>query len=152
MAEQHGYTSNGLVARVGLTMRVVTHQLRCCKRHHRSITFSDNELGVVLPRGLCAALPQLSTFIVTGAGLTGFIPDDLSRCSHLTVLDISNNSLSGSIPSSLGNLAPSLKQLHLFSNLLSGELPFSLSELWLVESLRIGDNLELSGQIPESFS
>ncbi|XP_044354744.1 LRR receptor-like serine/threonine-protein kinase RGI2 [Triticum aestivum] len=117
-----------------------------------SIIFSDIQLGVVLPRGLCAALPQLSTFIVTGAGLTGFIPDDLSRCSHLTVLDMSNNSLSGSIPSSLGNLAPSLKQLHLFSNLLSGELPVSLSELWLVESLRIGDNPELSGQIPESFS
>ncbi|KAF7051827.1 hypothetical protein CFC21_060022 [Triticum aestivum] len=117
-----------------------------------SITFQSVHLAVPLTAGLCAALPGLLSFIVSKANLTGGIPEDLALCRRLAVLDLSDNSLTGPVPASLGNLTASLKNLLLFDNRLSGELPASLGGLRLLESFRAGGNSDLSGPIPDSFS
>ncbi len=61
--------------------------------------------------------------------LHGFIPSDLSGLTHLKILDLSNNNLSGLLPDLSGLTA--LKILHLDENRLRGKLPDSLLDLTL---------------------
>ena len=68
---------------------------------------------------------------------------------RVTRLDLFNNRLSGSIPSSLGNLT-NLQELWLFDNELSGSIPSSLGNLTNLQGLWLFDN-ELSGSIPSSL-
>ncbi|XP_008812406.3 receptor-like protein kinase 2 [Phoenix dactylifera] len=140
-----------------------------------SITIQSVPLALPLPDGLCAALPFLSTLVVSDANLTGSIPHALSSCSRLTLLDLSSNSLSGLIPPSLSRLrrleslvlnsnqlsgpvpsalggAAALRHLLLYDNRLSGPLPDSLGDLSQLESLRAGGNRDLSGPIPGPLS
>ncbi|CAI0458546.1 unnamed protein product [Linum tenue] len=65
-----------------------------------------------------------------------------------TLLDLSNNQLSGEIPNSLGNLR-SLKVLNLSHNSLSGPIPASFGNIKELESLDLSHN-NLSGDIPLS--
>ncbi|XP_034706171.1 receptor-like protein EIX2 [Vitis riparia] len=64
----------------------------------------------------------------------------------LYIVDMSNNSLSGTIPRSLGSLT-ALRFLVLSNNNLSGELPSQLQNCSALESLDLGDN-KFSGNIP----
>lgn len=61
-------------------------------------------------------------------GLTGTIPEDVSRLSQLEVLSLEGNFLEGELPKSLGTLEH-LKSLRLSNNLLSGEVPSSVCSL-----------------------
>jgi Leucine-rich repeat (LRR) protein len=81
--------------------------------------------------------------------LTGEIPTywlaDLTKLIHL---NLQNNSLTGLIPTSIGNLI-SLTFLSLGVNRLSGDIPASLGNLYALTALDLSDN-QLSGLIPES--
>ena len=66
------------------------------------------------------------------------------------MLALSGNSITGSIPSSIGNLK-SLKELHLSSNQLFGMVPTSLNNLEKMETLNIFDN-KLTGTLPLGLS
>lgn len=59
---------------------------------------------------------------LSNASLTGTIPESLGSLSGLKSLDMSNNSLSGTIPESLGSLSE-LEFLDLSNNSLSGSAP-----------------------------
>ena len=63
--------------------------------------------------------------------------------SNLEGLDLSNNQLSGSIPSSLGNLS-NLEGLDLSNNQLSGSIPSSLGNLSKLEEFHVSGNTDLS--------
>jgi len=78
--------------------------------------------------------------------LTGTIPSELGNLTNLTGLYLFNNTLSGSIPSELGNLT-SLIDLFLFNNTLSGSIPPELGNLTNLIDLRLYYN-SLSGTIP----
>ncbi|KDO48828.1 hypothetical protein CISIN_1g037042mg, partial [Citrus sinensis] len=70
--------------------------------------------------------------------------------SHrVTALNISHLSLSGTIPSRLGNLS-SLQSLFLHSNQFSGSIPFSIFNIHTLKLLSFGDN-QLSGEIPTNI-
>ncbi|KAL6196830.1 hypothetical protein ACLB2K_032443 [Fragaria x ananassa] len=64
----------------------------------------------------------------------------------VNILDLSNNNLSGTIPSSVG-LLTSLGFLLLSGNTFSGEVPSSLKNCTDMKSLDLGDN-KFSGRIP----
>ncbi|KAB2613459.1 receptor-like protein 12 [Pyrus ussuriensis x Pyrus communis] len=66
------------------------------------------------------------------------------RALHL--LNLSNNSISGPIPSSLGNLT-ALESLDLSQNKLSGRIPSSLAQLTFLEYFNVSHN-HLWGPIP----
>ncbi|GAB2210908.1 hypothetical protein Droror1_Dr00016197 [Drosera rotundifolia] len=76
--------------------------------------------------------------------------NQLSGLSNLVYLDLSNNSMSGSIPRSLFSI-PSMQKLQLQQNRFSGQLADSLEVVSrVIDTIDMSDN-ELEGSIPESF-
>ena len=73
----------------------------------------------------------------------GVTTDDDGRVTHLA---LSQNQLSGEIPTELGSLA-NLEELYLWGNQLTGEIPAELGDLANLEELYLSDN-QLSGEIP----
>ena len=78
--------------------------------------------------------------------LSGPIPPELPRLTHLVYLDLNWNQLSGPIPPELGQLT-SLQGLNLFDNQLSGPIPPELGQMTSLQGLHLDDN-QLSGPIP----
>ncbi|XP_049935877.1 putative receptor like protein 25 [Nymphaea colorata] len=79
--------------------------------------------------------------------LSGEIPREIGKLKGLYSLNISNNDLTGAIPSSMGNLQ-TLESLDLSCNHLSGVIPVELSELTFLGVLNLSDN-DLQGSIPQ---
>eukprot|EP00245_Coleochaete_scutata_P015281 TRINITY_DN6749_c0_g1_i15.p1 TRINITY_DN6749_c0_g1~~TRINITY_DN6749_c0_g1_i15.p1 ORF type:complete len:141 (+),score=10.90 TRINITY_DN6749_c0_g1_i15:35-457(+) len=77
-----------------------------------------------------------------------------STDGDVTRLDLSGNSLTGSIPESLGTESlgslTNLSQLYLYSNNLTGSIPNSLGALSNLDVLLLNEN-KLSGSIPNSL-
>ncbi|NJO17176.1 MAG: hypothetical protein HC877_15960 [Thioploca sp.] len=71
------------------------------------------------------------------------------RSGHVLHLYLSNNQLSGSIPSQLGNLSQ-LEQLYLYSNQLTSSIPSELGNLSQLQELTLSNN-QLSGSIPSEL-
>jgi Leucine-rich repeat (LRR) protein len=69
--------------------------------------------------------------------------------SHVSILSLSSNRLSGTIPSTIGQLT-SLKSLSLGDNELRGTIPSTIGQLSSLTSLYLGDN-ELIGTIPSTI-
>ena len=74
---------------------------------------------------------------------TGSVPNT-GELLYLTNFVLANNSLSGSIPTSL---APNLTRLGLFNNSLTGPIPTTICQLSSLESLGLRDN-SLKGVVP----
>nr|XP_034906248.1 receptor-like protein 13 [Populus alba] len=85
-------------------------------------------------------MTSLKTLKLEGCSLNGQIPTTQGLCdlNHLQELDVSDNDLSGVLPSCLANLT-SLQQLSLFSNHL--KIPMSLSPLYNLSKLESFDGL-----------
>ena len=81
--------------------------------------------------------------------MSGNIPDALTNCSNLIDLDISSNSLVGSISPKFGLLS-NLVSVSLADNQLNGIIPSELGQLRNLEYLILGGN-RISGQIPASI-
>ncbi|MCD7456732.1 hypothetical protein HAX54_032922 [Datura stramonium] len=87
-------------------------------------------------------------FIWECNNLSGVSPASILNASRLTVLDLSNNTFSGSIPDSLESFGKliSLEFLDLSYNNLTGEIPKSLEALVYLKYLTVSFN-KLSGEI-----
>ncbi|KAK9108857.1 hypothetical protein Sjap_016917 [Stephania japonica] len=96
-------------------------------------------------------LAQLTHFNASGFSLPGQIPDSFGqKLVSLQVLDLSSCSITGPIPSSLGNLA-NLSVLDLSRNRINGVIPSTLGMLSRLLVLDLSKN-SLTGSIPLSFS
>lgn len=93
-------------------------------------------------------LPHLKSLDLSDNLLTGPLPPSFCNpSSHkLTILNLKNNSFSGSIPPALGNCT-SLTSIALYFNSLSGPIPSELSSLSMLQTLTLSFN-HLNGSLP----
>ncbi|KAK8627799.1 hypothetical protein V6N13_135399 [Hibiscus sabdariffa] len=80
-------------------------------------------------------------------GLKGYISEQISLLSNLISLNLSTNSLDGTLPIGLGQI--SLARLDLSNNQFSGSIPESLTSSNL-QLVRLNNNL-LEGRVPEEL-
>jgi hypothetical protein len=82
----------------------------------------------MLPLGLPAAAPHLTTLNLEGNGLKGQLPEDWGNWNSIKELDLSNNDLTGTLPKSWGQAGRMPRNLHvnfLGNANLSGTVPAS---------------------------
>ncbi|XP_039169681.1 receptor-like protein 13 [Eucalyptus grandis] len=109
-----------------------------------TLILSSNKLeGQMLPR--YTNLRRLNFLYLDNNRFTGDISPGLLNSSILSVLDVSNNFLSGTLPNWLGDQP--LSGLMLSGNLLRGPLPLSLCNLPILERLDLSNNI-LGPDIP----
>ncbi|XP_048561718.1 piriformospora indica-insensitive protein 2-like isoform X1 [Triticum urartu] len=121
----------------------------------QSLVLVDNNLTGAVPPEL-GGLAKLRRLVLSGNGLSGPVPATLGNNNpqlrrldneQLLIVDMSKNSLTGSLPPSLGGLKGLLK-MDLSNNRLEGRIPPELAGL---ESLTLLDlrNNSLTGGLPE---
>ncbi|GLJ28304.1 hypothetical protein SUGI_0556350 [Cryptomeria japonica] len=74
----------------------------------------------------------------------------LTNCSHLRELALANNSFTGILPTSIGQLSSNLNALALQGNMISGSLPQQIANLTNLTYLNLGNNL-FSGNNPSGI-
>ncbi|CAO2828410.1 unnamed protein product [Amaranthus hypochondriacus] len=81
-------------------------------------------------------------------GLKGYITDEIRFLENLAVLNLSSNSLAGTLPEGLGQ--QSLVKLDLSNNEFTGPIPDSLASSKNLRLVLLNDN-QLEGQVPEQI-
>eukprot|EP00250_Pteridium_aquilinum_P015011 c22326_g1_i2 orf=415-2790(-) len=135
----------------------------------RRINLSSNNFSSTIP-GTIASLTRLQELLLSNNHLAGAVPD-LSQLASLQVLDLSQNSLTGSFislsePSTSASSTvavvhasttqgkepfPSLLILNLSHNALTGTLPSQIGKLSTLLGLDLSNN-KLSGPIPPQIA
>ena len=87
------------------------------------------------------------TFLLNSNNLVGTIRDSFDLFTNLTFLDVSDNTFSGAIPSSLLDI-PTLSNLYLHENAFSGTIPSNYGNSPSLRDLYLSSN-KLTGTIPE---
>ncbi|XP_073279904.1 protein STRUBBELIG-RECEPTOR FAMILY 3-like isoform X1 [Primulina huaijiensis] len=108
----------------------------------QDIELSNNLIGGSIPNNLPNTLV---TFFLSDNKLTGNIPSSLSYLSSLSAMSLNNNKLTGEIPDAFEGLTL-LVNLDLSSNNLSGKLPPSMGTLPTLTTLHLQNN-QLSGTL-----
>ncbi|CAL9084858.1 unnamed protein product, partial [Musa hybrid cultivar] len=110
------------------------------------VRMGQNYLTGSLPKGFLY-LPELSLLELQNNYLTGAMAEETAKKpAKLVQLNLSNNRLSGPLPSSIGNFS-SLQMLLLSGNQFTGELPSQLGVLKHVLKIDVSRN-NFSGGIP----
>ncbi|KAI3705152.1 hypothetical protein L1987_75385 [Smallanthus sonchifolius] len=110
------------------------------------LNLSSNEIKGMLPN-MTLVFERYPGIDLSYNQLEGGLPDCWQKFHEkLVVLNLSNNTLSGEIPSSLGFLSQ-LQALYLRKNAFVGEVPMSLSNCTKLRFMDLGGN-KLSGNIP----
>ncbi|XP_026416008.1 receptor kinase-like protein Xa21 [Papaver somniferum] len=136
-----------------------------------SLDFSFNNFQGFIPKSICEMF-SLRRLILSGNNVTGTIPNCLYKLKHLSVfdvkenfiegsvcskdsefttlfIDLSHNRLSGIIPSSIGNCSK-LLSLNLGKNNLTGHIPNELEQVKSLRYLQLQDNF-LDGTLVFNF-
>ena len=125
--------------------------------------YSNNSFTSFIPDDIGTYISTSIVFSLSKNNITGSIPESICNASYIKILDLSDNALSGKIPSCLieiGTLAVlnlgrnkfsdiistefpgicDLQTLDLNGNLLEGKIPVSLSNCAALEVLNLGNN------------
>ncbi|KAL4334637.1 hypothetical protein GQ457_07G015090 [Hibiscus cannabinus] len=107
------------------------------------LDLGSNQLFGQIPYAddFCVHLPKLGSLFLSDNELSGNIPSSVGNCSNLQILELSVNKFCGTIPRSIGNLTQ-LKKLYLGLNNLEGEIPEEIGDL---------SNLEELGNLPDGL-
>ncbi|XP_052181587.1 leucine-rich repeat receptor-like serine/threonine-protein kinase BAM3 [Diospyros lotus] len=110
------------------------------------VRLGQNYLSGSIPSGFLY-LPELSLMELQNNYLTGQVEEEMGKVpSKLSQLNLSNNRLSGYLPSSIGNFS-SLKILLLNGNRFTGDIPSDIGRLKNILKLDMSRN-NFSGGIP----
>ncbi|KAF3774271.1 Serine/threonine-protein kinase BRI1-like 1 [Nymphaea thermarum] len=120
-------------------------------RQLRSLVLSGNSLGPKIPP-LLAKLPALEILYLAKNKFTGEIPSELgSLCGSLRQLDLSYNAITGGIPTTFASACRSLESINLGSNQLTFLREEVLITMPSLRELRLPFN-NLTGGLPLSLS
>ncbi len=109
----------------------------------------DTEIGSWNGITLGGSPQRVTGLVLPSWSLSGSIPSGLGDLSNLTTLNLSGNQLTGTIPSGLGDLS-NLTTLNLSGNQLSGTIPSELGDLSSLTTLDLSTN-QLHGVIPSDL-
>ncbi|KAI3988205.1 hypothetical protein MKX01_011994 [Papaver californicum] len=98
-------------------------------------------------QGIECVNSNITGLILNGANLGGVLSDNLGFFSSIMIINLSNNRIGGSIPSSL---PLTTRNLFLSANQFVGSIPSSLSTLGQLTDVSLNNNL-LTGEIPDAF-
>jgi Leucine-rich repeat (LRR) protein len=82
-------------------------------------------------------------------GLTGALPTFFGTLSNLGSLSVTRSGWSGALPSELGLLVDSMRQMYFYNNAFTGQVPAEWGSLTNLQELQFQEN-DLTGQIPNS--
>eukprot|EP01032_Pedospumella_encystans_P030737 gene30737-34687_t len=82
--------------------------------------------------------------------MTGTFPEQIGNLSQLFEFNNFENYFSGTLPASLGRLSSSLQYIEVYNNHLTGSIPSSFSSLTMLTTLLVENN-HLSGEISNLF-
>ncbi|KAJ8770822.1 hypothetical protein K2173_021737 [Erythroxylum novogranatense] len=106
---------------------------------------SENKFSGSIPKEILS-LPSLSkSFNLSRNSLTGNLPSEVGNLKQLNTLDISANNLSGEIPTTIGQCLR-MEKLYMNSNFFRGSIPSSLASLKGLQELDLSRN-NLTGEI-----
>ncbi|XP_014499061.1 protein STRUBBELIG-RECEPTOR FAMILY 7 [Vigna radiata var. radiata] len=88
-------------------------------------------------KGISCSGNRVTEIKLSNLGLTGSLPYGLESLTSLSTLDMSGNSLGGSIPY---QLPPYVQRLNLAYNNITGTVPYSISNLTALTDLNLGHN------------
>ncbi|KAH6835099.1 hypothetical protein C2S53_012614 [Perilla frutescens var. hirtella] len=109
-----------------------------------------NRFSGPIPQDIGTALPLLTDLDISRNSLNGTIPSSTSNLTQLTNLVISSNNLQGQIPDVWTN-TPMIYLIDMSNNTLSGTIPSSIGFLRSLKFLVLSSN-NLSGELPFSLS
>ncbi|XP_057811526.1 receptor like protein 22-like [Salvia miltiorrhiza] len=114
------------------------------------VDYSNNKFDKPIPINIGNYLSNLIFFSVSNNSLSGSIPTTLCRATYLQVLDLSFNNLSGNMPPCLLENTQNLGVFILRSNNITGDIPDKFSNNCGLQTLDLNGN-NLGGKIPKSM-
>ena len=114
------------------------------------VDYSNNRFTSSIPHDIGLYISYTSFFSLSNNNITGIIPSSICNASYLQVLDLSDNAFSGTIPSCLIQ-NENLAVLNLGKNRLIGNIPGELGHMCSLQTLDLNKNL-LHGKIPKSLA
>ena len=113
------------------------------------LTLSDNLISGTIPSEFYK-LSELDTFAMSFNLLSGTIPDIMWKFESMVYLDLAFNFFKGSIPDTVPQTEPHLRDLFLENNDITGSIPSTFGELdW--QRLNLANN-HLTGSIPQNIN
>ncbi|KAL6332562.1 hypothetical protein AAG906_008982 [Vitis piasezkii] len=148
-----GRVPNSLVfsylANVDLSSNLFDGPLPLWSSNVSTLYLRDNLFSGPIPQNIGQVMPILTDLDISRNSLNGSIPLSMGNLQALITLVISNNNLSGEIPQ-FWNKMPSLYIVDMSNNSLSGTIPRSLGSLTALRFLVLSDN-NLSGELPSQL-
>ncbi|GLT48297.1 hypothetical protein SLA2020_219300 [Shorea laevis] len=135
-------SSNGLTGSI-------PSELGSCRKVLK-LDLSKNYLSGSIPSEIIS-LPELQSLLLQENRLSGSIPDSFSPLQNLFELQLGSNVLQGPIPCSLSNLHHFSSVLNLSNNRLSGDIPACLGKLDKLQILDLSSN-NFSGEVPTELN
>ncbi|KAK9085713.1 hypothetical protein Sjap_026124 [Stephania japonica] len=114
-----------------------------------SLDYSKNNCSF-MPSNISSFLSYAAFFSLASNNVHGQLPESLCSVGRLQVLDLSNNSLSGSIQSCIEGMGGGLKVLNLQRNRLSSTMNASLPKDCALRTFDLNGN-QLEGQLSSSL-
>lgn len=108
----------------------------------------NNNLNGGIPLALFRNWTDLMVFSIANNTFTGSIPPEISRWEYLEFLILSGNCFNGTIRADLGG---SLHMLNLSNNYLTGMIPSGFGNLSSLQLLDLSSN-HFEGELPASFT
>ncbi|PHT48835.1 hypothetical protein CQW23_13043 [Capsicum baccatum] len=114
----------------------------------RSISLSGNKIHGPIPESLCQAANVLQVLDLSNNSMSGTIRRNLANCKSLIYLNLGQNKLTGTVPKELERVT-SLRYLDLNGNEFEGSFPTAIQKFHDLEMLNLAGN-RFEGRIPKN--